>query len=200
MQIPEAGLSSGNENSFLTKGIQKIKNIYREEWYLFINHYLKIFKAVSLIFLLSFGFGYFYFSSHPAKASDALTALKKSVEWGMPQNASPPVVCLAIFWNNIRASFVPMMGGMVPFLCLPVLLPLLNGGTLSLVAFDLKRKALNVPLIILVDIVPHGIFEVLGWLYSSCLGVYLSLRLGKRIISRRRQKEATVSVSNFFET
>jgi stage II sporulation protein M len=75
-----------------------------------------------------------------------------------------------------------------------------NGGALGLLVFALKIKGLSIPLVILVDLVPHGIFEITAWLYASCLGVHLSLNIVSRVLAPRRCDQESVSPEKFFET
>jgi stage II sporulation protein M len=163
----------------------KIGNHYRNEWALLRSRYWKIFVAVALVLVVSAVVAFHYFGAHPAKADQALSSLRTVVLAKMPHKASGPGLALAIFWNNLRASVIALAAGLIPFLCLSAFLPIVNGGALGLLVFALKSKGRSVPLVVLVDLVPHGMFEIMAWLYASCLGVYLSLNIVSRVLAPR---------------
>jgi len=181
-------------------GLAKIRNAYKNEWALFKSRYWKIYVVTALVLILGAVAAYYYFAAHPAKSGQALSALKKIVLAKMPHKASGPGLALAIFWNNLRASTIALAAGLIPFLCLSAFLPIVNGGALGLLVFALKSKGLSVPLVVLVDLVPHGVFEVAAWLYASCLGVYLSLNIVGRVLAPQRADQESVSPGKFLET
>lgn len=162
-----------------------LSNAYKNEWALFKSRYWKIYVATALVLILGAVIAYHYFGAHPAKTEQALSALKNIVLAKIPHKASGPGLALAIFWNNLRASIISLAAGLIPFLCLSAFLPIVNGGALGLLVFALKSKGLSVPLVVLVDLVPHGVFEITAWLYASCLGVYLSLNIVSRFLGPR---------------
>jgi len=184
----------------LRNGLAKVRNAYKNEWDLFKSRYWKIYIVTALVLILGAVITYHYFAAHPAKSDQALSALKKIVLAKMPHKASGPGLALAIFWNNFRASIIALAAGLIPFLCLSAFLPIVNGGALGLLVFALKSKGLSVPLVILVDLVPHGIFEITAWLYASCLGVYLSLNIVSRVLAPRRDDQEAASPKRSSET
>lgn len=121
---------------------------------------------------------------------------------------SPFVLALTLFYHNARASVVAVAAGSVPFLFLPILDPLLNGAVLGLLVSVIKHQGLDVPRLILTQILPHGVFELTAILYATSLGLYLSAGMGKKAQAawrnrkRLRQTEpaAAPDATNFLET
>ena len=181
-------------------GLAKVRDAYKDEWALFKSRYWKIYVVTALVLIFAAVIAYHYFAAHPSRSDQALSALKKIVLAKMPHKASGPGLALAIFWNNLRASVIALAAGIIPFLCLSAFLPIVNGGALGLLVFALKSKGLSVPLVVLVDLVPHGVFEISAWLYASCLGVFLSLNIVSRVLAPRRANEESVSSGKSFET
>ena len=73
-----------------------------------------------------------------------------------------------------------MAAGTVPFLFLPILDPLINGGVLGLICSISKHQGLDVPHLVLTQVLPHGVFELTAVLYATSVGLYLSMAWGKR--------------------
>jgi stage II sporulation protein M len=158
---------------------------YRREWELFRTRYWRAFAAAGLVLVLGALAAYFYFGAHPSQSEAAISSLRKSVLGKLPRTASGLPLLLAIFWNNLRASLIALFLGVAPYLSLALMLPLINGGALGLLISALRAKGLSVPLVLVVDMAPHGVFEIAGWLYASALGVYFSWQLGKRLFAPR---------------
>jgi stage II sporulation protein M len=152
--------------------------LYREEWEAWRAHYRRYFKLAARALALGFILGFVYFMVRPAQEKKALAFVMKSLK-DIPLGASPLVLALTLFYHNARASVIAVAAGAVPLACLPVLDPLANGATLGLLASISKHQGLNVPLLFLKSVAPHGIFELPAVLYATSVGIYLSLTLGK---------------------
>jgi len=79
---------------------------------------------------------------------------------------------LGIFGNNLRASFLSMVYGFIPFLYLPAL----SLGTNALILGILGGYYVNNGqslLFYLAGILPHGIFELPALILALALGIYL---------------------------
>jgi stage II sporulation protein M len=96
---------------------------------------------------------------------------------------SPLVLALTLFYHNSRASAIAIAAGVVPFLFLPILDPLLNGAVLGLLVSVTKHQGLDVPRLVLTKILPHGVFELSAVLYATSLGLYLSAGMGKKAVA-----------------
>ena len=165
------------------RGSRTLARAYQAEWRLFRREYARIFAVIALVLVAGTAGGFIYFHSHPDKAGQTLETLNKVVVAKVPRSATGLALAWAIFWNNTRAALIALVLGLFPFLCLAAVLPLVNGGALGLLIFALTERGMSVPLLLLVDLAPHGIFEIASWLYGSSLGVYLSLNLVRRLLT-----------------
>ena len=165
-----------------------VRRLYREEWAAWRMHYRKYFKYASRTLGLGFVAGFLYFMIWPAREMKALAFVVKSLE-DIPLEASPLVLSLTLFYHNARASVIAVAAGIVPFLFLPILDPLINGGALGLICSVSKHQGLNVPHLVLTQILPHGVFELAAALYATSVGLYLSMGLGKAAVAKWRRRK-----------
>ena len=88
---------------------------------------------------------------------------------------------LGLFKNNITASMISLVIGVVPFLFLSLMPLALNGWVLGLVC-AIAGDSMNVFLVFFVSILPHGIFEIPAFLISASLGIFLCFDITARIL------------------
>lgn len=176
---------------FLRRPADLVRRLYRDEQAMWHAHYKRYFKIAARALALGFVLGFVYFMARPAQERKALAFVMKSLK-DIPLGAPPLVLALTLFYHNARASVIAVAAGAVPFACLPVLDPIANGATLGLLASVSKHQGLNVPLLFLKSVAPHGIFELPAVLYATSVGIYLSLALGKlaREASRKKRGRA----------
>ncbi|MGD1008833.1 MAG: stage II sporulation protein M [Candidatus Aminicenantales bacterium] len=163
------------------------RQLYRDERAMWNAHYQRYFKIAARALALGFVLGFVYFMARPAQERKALAFVMKSLK-DIPLGAPPLVLALTLFYHNARASVIAVAAGVVPLACLPVLDPIANGATLGLLASVSKHQGLNVPLLFLKSVAPHGIFELPAVLYAASVGIYLSLALGKLAREAWRKK------------
>jgi stage II sporulation protein M len=156
-----------------------LKRLYREEREAWRGHYRRYFKYAARSLGLGFVAGFLYFVLWPAQEKKALALVVQALK-DIPLEASPPILALTLFYHNARASVVAVAAGAVPFLFLPILDPLLNGGVLGLLVSIARHQRLDVPRLVLTQILPHGVFELTAVLYATSLGLYLSAGMGKK--------------------
>ena len=146
-----------------------VRRLYREEGAAWRRHYRKYFKYAARALGLGFVAGFLFFSSgRPRKRRPSNSSSSRS-RTSLSQ-ASPLVLALTLFYHNARASVVAVAAGVVPFLFLPILDPLLNGGVLGLLVSISKHQRLDVPRLVLTQILPHGVFELTAVLYATSRG------------------------------
>lgn len=155
-----------------------IRALYRDEWAQWKSVYRPYFKAAARALGLGFVLGFAVFLIWPAQEKKALLLLVKALK-DIPLGGPPLVLALTLFYHNARASLLAVAAGAVPFLCLPVLDPFVNGAALGLLASVSKHQGLNVPLLLLKSVVPHGLFELPAVLYAASAGIHLSVTLGR---------------------
>ena len=169
----------------------RLRRLYLEEQKAWRTHYRRYFKYAARALGLGFVAGFLYFMIWPAREKKALEFVVKALE-DIPLEASPLVLSLTLFYHNARASVIAVAAGTVPFLFLPILDPLINGGALGLICSVSKHHGLNVPHLVLTQILPHGVFELTAVLYATSVGLYLSMSLGKAAVAKwRRRKRAS---------
>jgi len=167
-----------------------IKRLYREEWEAWRKHYRRYFKYAARALGLGFVAGFLYFLLWPAQEKKALEFVVRALE-DIRLEGPPLTLALTLFYHNARASAVAIAAGAVPFLFLPILDPLVNGGVLGLLASVSKHQGLDVPRLFLTQILPHGVFELTAVLYATSLGMYLSAAMGKKAVAAWKRRRGT---------
>jgi stage II sporulation protein M len=158
-----------------------VRRLYREEREAWSRHYQRYFKHAARALGLGFVAGFLYFLLWPAREMKALEFVVKSLK-DISLEGPPLTLALTLFYHNARASAVAVAAGAVPFLFLPILDPLVNGGVLGLLASASKHQGLDVPRLFLTQVLPHGVFELTAVLYATSLGLYLSAAMGRKAV------------------
>jgi stage II sporulation protein M len=166
----------------------RLRDFYGNEWAMWKAHYKKYFLAAARVLGLGFVLGFLVFMARPDLEEQGLAFVMKSLR-DIPLGVKPPELALNLFYHNARASALAVAAGVVPFACLPVLDPFVNGATLGLLASISKHKGLNVPLLFLRSVAPHGIIELPAVLYATSVGIYLSLTAGRMAVAAWRKKK-----------
>jgi stage II sporulation protein M len=164
-----------------------VARLYRGEGEAWRKHYRRYFMYAARALGAGFVAGFLFFLLRPDQEKKALEFVIRSFK-DIRLEGSPLVLALTLFYHNARASVIAVAAGWIPFLFLPILDPLLNGGVLGLLVSVTKHQGLDVPWIILTKILPHGVFELAAVLYATSLGLYLSAETGKRALAARRKK------------
>jgi stage II sporulation protein M len=173
---------------FLSRGIAgRIVDLYRAEREVWLSHYRRFFKCSARALGLGFVAGFLYFTLWPTQEQKALAFVVKSLE-DIAIDGKPLHMALDLFYHNARASFMAITAGVFPFLCLPILDPVINGGVLGLLVSVSKHQGLNVPVLMLTQILPHGVFELPAVLYATSVGIYLSKGLGRKALAAWRRR------------
>jgi stage II sporulation protein M len=165
------------------------RRLYREEREAWRGNYRRYFKYAARALGLGFVAGFLYFMVWPAQEKKALDFVVQSLK-DIRLEASPFILALTLFYHNARASVIAVAAGAVPFLFLPILDPILNGGVLGLLVSMAKHQRLDVPRLVVTQILPHGIFELTAVLYATTVGLYLSAAMGRKARAGWRKKRA----------
>jgi len=189
MTDPEPGPAPPRSPSLLKRLTASLRGLYRDEWFQWKASYRAHFKAAARALGLGFVLGFAVFLIWPAQEKKALLLLLKALK-DIPLGAPPLVLALSIFYHNAWASFLAVAAGIIPFLCLPILDPFVNGAALGLLASVSKHQGFNVPLLFLKSVVPHGLFELPAVLYAASVGIHLSVTLGKVLRAKLRKRRA----------
>jgi uncharacterized membrane protein SpoIIM required for sporulation len=171
------------------------RSLYREEAAAWRERYRRYFKYAARALGLGFVAGFLFFMLWPAQEKRALAFVIQALK-DIPLDAGPALMALTLFYHNARASVVAVAAGTIPFLFLPILDPFLNGAVLGLLVSIARHQRMDVPKLVLTQILPHGVFELAAVLYATGLGLYLSAELGrraKRAWQERRQRKGTLT-------
>lgn len=108
-------------------------------------------------------------------------------------NSSGEILMTSLIINNITASMISIITGVVPFLFVPVFSLVVNsimiGATLG---FTTIASSTPVFKILLLGIMPHGIFELPALFISMSMGIYLCNKITRKIL--RKEKESLIDV------
>ncbi|MBE3124920.1 MAG: stage II sporulation protein M, partial [Acidobacteria bacterium] len=165
MIAPEPSVAPVKKPPFLKRAADLVSEHYRGERTQWISHYKRYFKYAARALGAGFVVGFVYFMLRPDQEKKALEFVLRSLK-DIKLQGSPLVLALTLFYHNTRASVVAVTAGVVPFLFLPILDPLLNGGVLGLLVSVTKHQGLDVPRLVLTKILPHGVFELTAVLYT----------------------------------
>ncbi len=140
----------------------------------------KYFIAAVAVFTLSFAAGVLISVKNPDASEKLLEMLKDTL--GSITALNPFERMLEIFKNNVRTSFIALLGGLVVGI-IPFFIVVINGAVLGiLVELFLRRQGV---FFVIAGILPHGIIELPMVLISVGIGfrlghfAYLSITLQK---------------------
>jgi stage II sporulation protein M len=175
-----------------------LRRLYHEEAQAWRDRYRRYFKYAARALGLGFVAGFLYFVIWPAQEKKALDFVVQALK-DIPFDEGPALMALTLFYHNARASIVAAAAGVVPFLFLPIFDPLLNGGVLGLLVSMARHQRLDVPLLVLTQILPHGVFELTAVLYATAVGLYVSAAMGRKVTAawraRRENRLGTAPIS-----
>lgn len=143
------------------------ETVAENRWYLL---------AAVLIMLIGVFVGFLAVRAEPKAASALLRRLARPLTSLAEKLASRPPLYRAayIFVNNVRASLLIALGGLVLGIIPPLTL-FANGMLIGLLGAELTAKGALSPLEFISSLAPHGVFE----LPAIWLAAMIGLRLGK---------------------
>ncbi|PID82451.1 MAG: hypothetical protein CSB16_01110 [Clostridiales bacterium] len=105
---------------------------------------------------------------------------------------------IKLILNNIKASLVAVLLGIIPFLCLSSLSIIANAVIVGAV-LALQGSFERGLLVFILGILPHGVFELTAFMISISIGIRISLLLGDKIRGKDVQlKEMLLGYTNVF--
>lgn len=95
---------------------------------------------------------------------------------------------IGLFWNNLRGSMLATIMGLLPFVFIPLVTVTANGAVSGAVfAIIGSQGSVSIGKMLLLGILPHGIFELPAYTLGAALGVYLCITLNRAITGKNRQ-------------
>ncbi|HIR93101.1 MAG TPA: stage II sporulation protein M [Candidatus Egerieimonas intestinavium] len=158
----------------------------------------KKFLTVAGIFILLAAATAWAMVLHPDQAQEMMGILQENMGRVMDEEGN--IQLFRLFVNNLSVAGLGVLMGFIPFLAAPLYIILTNGIVIGVVygAYLTMADALTVPVwkIMLVGILPHGIFELGAIFLSVALGLQLCFQLSKKILGRanRSLKEELIDL------
>lgn len=178
--------------------MEKILELYKEEWNFLKKDLLKIFLIVLVVFIVVSIISGLIVANDKELSSFILQEIMEVFENKDIAMTNDMNMVIDLFVNNVVASLMNIAVGIIPFLILPIFLALLNSVVIGGSVAFYQYLGFS-PLIAITLLLPHGIIEIPAYILSVSLGIYLSLSLAKKItikFSSKNIKKANVIIPN----
>jgi stage II sporulation protein M len=178
--------------------MKTIKNQYRVTTD-FLKMELSIYFFITIAtFILLTIFTTYLFTENPDFAQTLLSSVIDKFQ-GIIDNGE--ISLLPLFLNNLQASVLGVLVGLIPFLFLPLLGIFSNAAVLGLV-FSSYQLTSALPLwkIVVLGILPHGIFELTAVFLCYSMGICICWNLTKKIIGQRNRENMKDLLQNCLRT
>jgi len=153
------------------------------------------FLTISTFILLTI-FTTYLFGENPELTQKLLSAVVDKFQ-GIVENGE--ISLINLFLNNLQASVLGVLVGLIPFLFLPILGIFSNAAVLGLVFAQFVSAA---PLwkIVVFGILPHGIFELTAVFLCYAMGISICWNLSKKIVGQRKRENLKDLLQNCLRT
>ena len=128
---------------------------------------------VASLFLIAALFTHFLLVLHPEEAQKLFSLMAQILQQKIPVHEPGFPLFLAILKNNLQASLLVLVTGLVPFLFIPAFAVLANGAGIGVITAVYQNSGLNPGALLLFGIAPHGLFEIPAFLFSAGMGLHL---------------------------
>jgi stage II sporulation protein M len=172
-----------------------MKQLYRREWENFKRDYMRSFLWV---LFLSLGFTiltYFSLVNYPEMAQKYMGQLRDQIDFqaeslgeDLDQVRNNSDLFILIIKNNIVVSLIMFALSFIPVVILPPYLVLSTFSSVGVALAYIKSKGGDPIIALLTSILPHGVLEISAMLFTSSIGIYMSLAIAKKIFSKKRQE------------
>ena len=173
-----------------------LENYYTEEWRFFRSRLSAIILCLGILFALAAVYTHAHWSKNPQELSPEVSSLVRSVDKIVPGDGKEDWFSRGAskFLRSLRFSLQVVLCGFIPFLLMPAWAVVHSGYFLGLL-FSLAQMT-GLWGSVLVSLMPHALFETLGLLYCSSIGVYISIEMSKKILPKYRNR--TLPFSGLF--
>ncbi|MEI5908422.1 stage II sporulation protein M [Bacillus spongiae] len=155
-----------------------MKRTYIQEWEKFRSFYQWHFIiGFSLLFISSFG-SFFLIGQFPFDVNAFFEQLQNKFA-DIASHDSNMMIMWEIFINNIRASLIIMLIGLIPLVFLPHFMIVTNGLVIGIVMNFIQESGNSIVPMIFLGLLPHGITELIAVVLAASLGSFLSLNIWK---------------------
>lgn len=135
------------------------------------------------IFLMMTVFSWYLFKENPDMADSLLAGVIDKFQSVAPDGE---ISMIRLFRNNLQASFIGAVSGLIPFLFLPLMGILANSAVMGLVLTIASSAGIPAWKALLFGIAPHGIFELTAVFLCYAMGLSLCWGLTKKITGHGR--------------
>lgn len=98
------------------------------------------------------------------------------------------VSALGLLRNNVSASLVMFLTGLIPFIFFPLIGMFVNGAIIGALFKLFYANGVNILALFIRGILPHGIFEIPALIISAAMGV----KLCTTVIGKIRKKDVSI--------
>ena len=151
----------------------------------FRRELFKIFWISLVIFFLCWAVSYFVFYSNQDLTAGLFNTISQIFQENGVYTESGGISFFALLFNNIRASALMAILGIIPFLFLPAIILGYNAVIIGIACAFSMAMGTGVSFLVLA-LLPHGIFEIPALILSAALGIYLCKELVKKLVGRSR--------------
>ena len=151
----------------------------------FRRELFKIFWISLVIFFLCWAVSYFVFYSNQDLTAGLFNTISQMFQENGVYTESGGISFFALLFNNIRASALMAILGIIPFLFLPAIILGYNAVIIGIACAFSMAMGTGVSFLVLA-LLPHGIFEIPALILSAVLGIYLCKELVKKLVGRSR--------------
>ena len=151
----------------------------------FRRELFKIFWISLVIFFLCWAVSYFVFYSNQDLTAGLFNTISQMFQENGVYTESGGISFFALLFNNIRASALMAILGIISFLFLPAIILGYNAVIIGIACAFSMAMGTGVSFLVLA-LLPHGIFEIPALILSAALGIYLCKELVKKLVGRSR--------------
>lgn len=155
------------------------------------------FFVVLAAFLLLTIFTTYLFGQNPEIAQNLMTTVVDKFQGIMKDGE---ISFLTLLMNNLQASVLGILIGLVPFLFLPILGIFSNAAVLGLVFSSIQTTVAPIWKIVVFGVLPHGVFELTAVFLCYAMGLCVCWNLTKKIIGYKRQQNLKTLLQNCLRT
>lgn len=139
--------------------------------------------CIAAFLLLCIGTG-LVFRLFLSDAQIILRSFMEEVQQSGLLDESGNISLLALFGNNLQATLTATVMGFVPFLFLPVFSLAVNGVVIGAVVSVVDSMGVAVWKMVLLGLLPHGIFEIPAMMLGVAMGLYLCRQMNGTLRKR----------------
>ncbi|WP_050632233.1 stage II sporulation protein M [Bacillus andreraoultii] len=160
-----------------------MKSIYRNQWDLFKESYLKIFIWLFILFIASSFAVYAIMVKNPDLATTLMNQVSKMFEEKdlMGPDTTSFELALGLFKNNTLACITLLVTGFLPIFLPAIAILIMNGAIIGVMFAFMNLNGQAIMPMFFAGIVPHGIFEIPAIILSGALAFYVSLGVYRKI-------------------